>query len=143
MKPKEIQSGLGSKILVSSGAEDFDPDSMVELPEPQLSSALPSNSIVILTFLPTDGEEIKIAGILRSFTTSIRSIELEFIGLTEMVFELCSLFARIAIECKSCELQHLKKTTIKLSSFYLHEVHVVKINDDKSLVNMTIIKPQL
>src|SRR5437868_2635147 len=85
--PRDLPSGLGPRILVSPGAEEFDPDSMVDEPEilpsnPEEANkralALAPKPFLALTLAPPLGEELQVAGFLHKMSSTKHHLGLVF-----------------------------------------------------------------
>jgi len=90
---KEPSIGLGASILLSSGAQDFDPSSMVEVPtdlHPAESTPNPP-PLVVLTLQPPAGANLQVAGLLQNYSASTGVFTCQFNCLVNFAMKLTRL----------------------------------------------------
>lgn len=143
---EKFPSGPG-EIRVSPGAEDFDPDSMLDEPEfssPEAKIATQNKSIVIGLFLevPLAEEPMQVAGILHKLTSSrsFLSIQMEcLVPFALKVVELAVAINQTGFLClrflSSPEEDSLENW--QLHGFKLDTASIDEIAGTKALVRLT------
>jgi hypothetical protein len=139
MKIAENQSG--SKVLVSSGAEEFDPDSILDIEQPEATkpSLEDEKILVILLIKPFEEEAFRVAGILDKIKTGPSKQTLEFICLSHVGIELMrhSIFSDPTFieECELLGRDQESKPAIK-THFRLHKVWIEFISNNRAKVKL-------
>ena len=143
---QNIPSSPGSKVLVSDGAENFDPDSFLEeppsIPVPEASH---QKTFVILNFVPPLGEPVQVAGILSSLSSSEIGFHVEFVCVAEVALELVQLsMGNDSTSLESCDLVTSSGKEISklvLPNLILHKVRVRNLADNRAEVKVQVRYP--
>jgi hypothetical protein len=145
MENNPIQSGLGdSKVWISSGADAFDPNSLLDDEEPLKTDdiALP---IIILTLYPPHEKEFQVGGILECLATYKDKIVLEFIGLLPIALELSFLvLAQDKTSIKTVEVKQKESFCLELWDFKVESVEISSIqNNNKTKIKMVLLRASI
>lgn len=148
MENNLIQSGLGSsRVLISQGADAFDPDSLLDneeslKPTPTPTTFLP---LVILTLCPPHENEFQVGGILECLATYKDKIVLEFIGLLPIALELSFLvLAQDKTSIKTVEVKQKESFSLELWDFKVESVEISSIqNNNKTKIKMVLLRASI
>lgn len=142
---QNIPSGPGSQVLVSQGAEDFDPDSLLELDLPTETVPTPASGaapLVLLKFIPPLGDALEVAGILRSISAKSTKITLSFACLAQVGLELVQLpmgeAASILEECQVVIPGQKEPSKVIHSHCLLHKAVIKNIVDNRAEVKVEV-----
>ncbi len=129
MKNHIIHSGLGeSRVLLSEGADRFDPDSLVE--DKPFSPPVGSLPLTVFQFTTSDSV-FEMAGYLQSLTVESKKLTVNLVGLLAVGLELSRLKATYTVLLKGFETRTTNETVV-----------FVKNNDDWKLELIELTAPQ-
>lgn len=148
MENNLIQSGLGSsRVLISQGADAFDPDSLLDneeslKPTPTPTTFLP---LVILTLCPPHENEFQVGGILESLTTHKGEIVIEFIGLLPIALDLSYLaLAQDKTSIQTLEVKQEESSCLEVFDFEIESVEISSIQENnKAKIKMVLIRASI
>lgn len=144
-KSNENLSGPGPKILLSAGAENFDPDSMVETPEEQKEVARALAPSILSLFLRPSGDEaepFQVAGFIKNLSGSSGVLNLEFHCLASIAADLAAfVFLAEPTFLSSAEV-NMGKSAFKweFENYVLKSVNVEFVSEGTASVQVSFCK---
>lgn len=146
MENNLIQSGLGSsRVLISQGADAFDPNSLLDNEEPLKPTSTTSLPLVILTLCPPHENEFQVGGILESLTTHKGEIVIEFIGLLPIALDLSYLaLAQDKTSIQTLEVKQEESSCLEVFDFEIESVEISSIQENnKAKIKMVLIRASI
>lgn len=146
MENNLIQSGLGSsRVLISQGADAFDPDSLLDNEESLKPTPNTSLPLVILTLCPPHENEFQVGGILESLTTHKGEIVIEFIGLLPIALDLSYLaLAQDKTSIQTLEVKQEESSCLEVFDFEIESVKISSIQENnKAKIKMVLIRASI
>lgn len=146
MENNLIQSGLGSsRVLISQGADAFDPNSLLDNEESLKPTPNTSLPLVILTLCPPHENEFQVGGILESLTTHKGEIVIEFIGLLPIALDLSYLaLAQDKTSIQTLEVKQEESSCLEVFDFEIESVKISSIQENnKAKIKMVLIRASI
>ena len=146
MENNLIQSGLGSsRVLISQGADAFDPNSLLDNEESLKPTPNTSLPLVILTLCPPHENEFQVGGILESLTTHKGEIVIEFIGLLPIALDLSYLaLAQDKTSIQALEVKQEESSCLEVFDFEIESVEISSIQENnKAKIKMVLIRASI
>lgn len=146
MENNLIQSGLGSsRVLISQGADAFDPNSLLDNEESLKPTPNTSLPLVILTLCPPHENEFQVGGILESLTTHKGEIVIEFIGLLPIALDLSYLaLAQDKTSIQTLAVKQEESSCLEVFDFEIESVKISSIQENnKAKIKMVLIRASI
>lgn len=134
------QSGQnGFRVLVSDGAEQFDPNSLMDETHQQPSTPNSPLALVILTVVPPDGlDKLQIGGIFKHLSIDNSFLTLNMTVLVPLAIKLSQLVLMNDATClESIEIPTVEQAILEPRVFLLNSVQFD--SPLNNLVNMTVL----